>query len=134
MAFNAKSPPFSVNDQPFASPNRIEFDVAVVDSVGGLFTIDQAFLETYFAGFPRPPANLLHLFRQSYPTEADGAAALRPIEYTAVASIAALSNVQPPARRIGVNGGTGKPEFILSSTSGNGQWRVCLRLPVSAVG
>ncbi len=134
MSFGAATPPFAPTTKPFASPNRCDFDVAVDSSSGGLFTIDAAFLETYFAGFPRPPANLLRLFSQNYSSEDAAGDALRPIEYSAVASIASGNNGQPPARRLAWDSATKKAQFVLSSGNVDGQWRVTLRLPVSQVG
>jgi hypothetical protein len=135
MSFDAATPPFGATTEPFASPNRIEFDIAVTSDAGGLFTIDEAFLLSYFAAYPRPPAMLVRLFSQSYPTDEDAGDALRALEYTAVPSIAVPSaGTQPPARRLSRNSSTGKPEFVLSSGNSTCQWRVCLRLPVSQVG
>lgn len=133
MSFAPKSAPFDANSQPFASPNRIEFDM-VMSGGGTTFTIDADWIATYFASYPRPPANLLRLFSQPYPTDAAAAAALRPLEYTAFSSVATQAGSLPPARRIGRNSSSGKPEFTLSAGPVDGQWRIRLRLPVSAAG
>jgi hypothetical protein len=131
MSFAPASEPFSNDSLPFATPNRIEFDM-ILSGGGTTFTIDAAWLATYFAG--RPPAMLLRLFSQSYPTDSEAAVALQPLEYTAFNSIATSPHSLPPARRLGRNGATGKPEFILSAGTVDGQWRIRLRLPTSVVG
>lgn len=131
MSFAPASAPFSNNNAPIATPNRIEFDI-IKSGAGTTFTIDAAWLASYFSG--RPPANLLRLFSQPYPSDADAAAALRPLEYTAFNSIATQAGSLPPARQLGRNSTTGKPEFILSTGNTDGEWRIRLRLPMSSDG